>query len=203
MCRRFRAEDRPTFRCRGNRGPVVATWGKIMGKLILLVRGVNVGGVKLPMAEFRQMLVEMGLTSVQTYIQSGNAVFDDPGEMDLGQRIGEALRGKFGLTPALFLLTAAEFDRVVAECPYAAHGAEAGTRVHVFFLEAPAMLDRAALEALATTEEFSLTPRAFYLHAPEGVGRSVLVEKLGQHLKAVTTARNWNTMLRLQEMLRA
>lgn len=171
-----------------------------MTKVILLLRGVNVGGVKLPMAEFRQMLSGLGLTSVQTYIQSGNAVFDDPGEAELGLRIGAAMREKFGLDPALFLLTAAEFDRVMTECPFAAQGGEAGARVHVFFLQAPAALDQTALQALATSEEFTLTPRAFYLYAPDGIGRSVLVEKLGRHLKAVTTARNWTTMQRLQAM---
>ena len=175
----------------------------MMAKLILLVRGVNVGGVKLPMAEFRQMLVGMGLTSVQTYIQSGNAVFDDPGRADLVAGIEAALREKFGLSPALFLLTAAEFERVVADCPYGAQGDAAGTRVHVFFVQGAAALDQPALQALATTEEFTLTPRAFYLHAPDGIGRSVLVEKLGRHLKAVTTARNWNTMRQLQDMARA
>ena len=173
-----------------------------MAKLILLLRGVNVGGVKLPMVAFRQMLVGMGLTSVQTYIQSGNAVFDDPGRADLLAGIAAALRERFNLAPALFLLTAAEFDLVVAECPYAVQGAAAGTRVHVFFLATPALLDQPALQALATTEEFTLTARAFYLHAPDGIGRSVLVEKLGRHLKAVTTARNWNTMMQLQKMVR-
>ena len=48
-----------------------------MPAYIALLRAVNVGGTKkLPMADFRKMLEELGYTRVETYIQSGNAVFD-------------------------------------------------------------------------------------------------------------------------------
>ncbi len=62
------------------------------------------------------------------------------------------------------------------------------------------MLDSEGLAALATTERFHLTAQAFYLHAPDGIGRSVMVEKLGRFMKATTTARNWNTVRALSEM---
>ncbi|HLQ17746.1 MAG TPA: DUF1697 domain-containing protein, partial [Tabrizicola sp.] len=48
-----------------------------MGVRVALLRGVNVSGAgKLPMAEFREVLVGLGLGAVRTYIQSGNAVFE-------------------------------------------------------------------------------------------------------------------------------
>ncbi|MGD9755355.1 MAG: DUF1697 domain-containing protein, partial [Acidimicrobiia bacterium] len=40
----------------------------------LLLRGVNVGGVKLPMAPLRTALADAGYANVATYIQSGNIV---------------------------------------------------------------------------------------------------------------------------------
>ncbi len=43
---------------------------------VALLRAVNVGGTKLPMADLRALLEGLGLTSVRTYLQSGNAVFD-------------------------------------------------------------------------------------------------------------------------------
>jgi uncharacterized protein (DUF1697 family) len=71
---------------------------------VALLRAVNVGGTKLPMADLRKLLEGLGLTSVRTYLQSGNAVFDtaDPAEppqalataievriaRDLGPRVG-------------------------------------------------------------------------------------------------------------------
>jgi uncharacterized protein (DUF1697 family) len=42
-----------------------------------------------------------------------------------------------------------------------------------------------------------------YFRAPEGIGRSVFVEKLARHFKAQTTARNLNTCRRLAEMAAA
>ena len=47
-----------------------------MTRYALLLRGVNVGTKNsLPMAELRAMLTKLGCTGVQTYVQSGNAVF--------------------------------------------------------------------------------------------------------------------------------
>ncbi len=43
---------------------------------VALLRAVNVGGTKLPMADLRALLEGLGLTNVRTYLQSGNAVFD-------------------------------------------------------------------------------------------------------------------------------
>jgi uncharacterized protein (DUF1697 family) len=70
---------------------------------VALLRAVNVGGTKLPMADLQALLEGLGLTHVRTYLQSGNAVFDgrddEPAqaiataievriERDLGPRVG-------------------------------------------------------------------------------------------------------------------
>ena len=47
-----------------------------MSTFVALLRAVNVGGVKVAMAELRGLLEGLGLTAVQTYVQSGNVVFD-------------------------------------------------------------------------------------------------------------------------------
>ncbi len=53
-----------------------AASGDAMRRYALLLRGVNVGTKNsLPMAELRSMLTKLGSTDVQTYVQSGNAVF--------------------------------------------------------------------------------------------------------------------------------
>ena len=46
-----------------------------MNTYVALLRAVNVGGTKLPMADLRALLEGLGLTNVRTYLQSGNAVF--------------------------------------------------------------------------------------------------------------------------------
>lgn len=171
---------------------------------ILLLRGVNVGGNgKLPMAEFRETLAALGLGRVRSYIQSGNLVFDDAGLPDLQTRIAQALKAQFGLTSALFLYSAAEFDALMQACPFSSQGDADGAKVHVFYLDAPSPMDLAQAMPFATTEQVLLTQSALYLFAPDGIGRSVLVEKLGRLLKVGVTARNWNTVRKLSEMAKA
>ena len=64
---------------------------------VLLLRGVNVAGAnRLPMPEFRQMLLEQGLAQIHTHIQSGNAVFLDNGVAQIETKIAAAMKDRFG-----------------------------------------------------------------------------------------------------------
>lgn len=70
-----------------------------MPTFVALLRAVNVGGTsKLPMADLRTLLAGLGFKKVETYIQSGNAVFDATGSAStvhkslaaaLGKRMGK------------------------------------------------------------------------------------------------------------------
>ncbi len=160
---------------------------------ILLLRGVNVSGAnRLPMVEFREMLTGFGLTDVDTHLQSGNAVFRDPGVPDLADKITAGMMVRFGFKPALFFLTLAEYRRVLAANPYKVQGAADGAKVHIVFLAEPAVAaDLAGLRAHAVEgEQVTLTDRALYLHTPAGFGKSALAEKLPRHIKVGQTARN-------------
>lgn len=171
---------------------------------ILLLRGVNVGGAgKLPMAGFRAMLEGMGCNDVRTYIQSGNAVLRSPlSDAELADAVACGIERGFGFRPALVLvLSPATLDAVIATNPFATAG-QAGDRLHVFFLAEPAPgTDLDALRALAAPdEEFALTDAAFYLKAPSGIGRSVLVERLPRFLKAPMTARNLRSVMAIRDL---
>ena len=64
-----------------------------------LLRAVNVGGRKLPMAELRALCGELGWEDVETYIQSGNLVFDaEAGRPTLEAALEEAIKDRFGMT---------------------------------------------------------------------------------------------------------
>ncbi|MEO8243923.1 MAG: DUF1697 domain-containing protein [bacterium] len=160
---------------------------------ILLLRGVNVSGAnRLPMSEFREMLAEFGLKNVDTHIQSGNAVFHDPGVAGLADKIGSAMLVRFGFKPALFIMDYADYRAILAANPYKAAGTVDGAKVHIMFLAEPASgVDLPGLRATATTgEEVTLTDKALYLHTPNGFGKSVLVEKLPRFIKVPMTGRN-------------
>jgi uncharacterized protein (DUF1697 family) len=160
---------------------------------ILLLRGVNVAGAnRLPMAEFREMLAEFGLKHVDTHLQSGNAVFHDPGVTGLLDKVSSAMLLRFGFKPGLFLLGLDKYRAILAANPFKAQGAADGTKVHIVFLAEPApQTDLFALRATGSAgEQVTLTDDALYLHTPNGYGRSILAEKLPRFVKPAHTARN-------------
>ena len=65
----------------------------MMRRLVALLRGVNVGGVKVPMADLKRICSEAGFAEVATYVNSGNAVFSTDRseaevEAELERRLG-------------------------------------------------------------------------------------------------------------------
>lgn len=172
---------------------------------VLLLRGINVGGAgKLPMATLRAVLEKAGARKVQTYIQSGNAVFaSDLNREPLAAAIADGIAAETGFRPAVFLRTAAELAGALAGNPWPDAEADAKP-MHLFFHDGEARPDAAALDALlADGEAWLFTPQALYFRAPQGIGRSKFVEKLPRHWQALTTARNLNTCRRLAEMAAA
>jgi len=170
---------------------------------IALLRGVNVSGAnRLPMAAFREMLAGLGLARVETYIQSGNAVFDsDIGAEPLEGMIREAIAARFGFSPETFVLGADEIAAALTDHPFA--GADP-VRVHVHFLRETPAPDMAALRALALPGDgWHIGPRRFTLHTPGGYGRSKLAERLPRLMPAPTTARNLRSVAALHAMASA
>jgi len=170
---------------------------------IALLRGVNVSGAnKLPMAGFRAMLSALGLGRVESWIQSGNAVFDsDLPAPDLEATIRDAIAASYGFAPETFVLDAAEIGSALTDHPFAK--AEPN-RVQVYFLRGRALLDQAALQALALPGDgWHLAGGRFTLHTPAGVGTSKLAGKLPRLLPGPMTARNLRTVAALHAMAAA
>lgn len=177
-----------------------------MTACVLLLRGINVGGHNiLPMAQLRLLLSDLKLKDVATYIQSGNAVFSCPPERagQLAHQIGSRIEKEFGFTVQAQVWPLEEFTAIAAGCPFAGD-ADPG-RVLLYFLAEPATgadLDRLA-GLQSATEAFQLTGRAFYLNAPDGIGRSKLAAAVEKCLGVPATGRNLRTVARLLEMARA
>lgn len=91
-----------------------------MQQYLAFLRGVNVGGkALLKMADLRECLLNAGLQEVQTYIQSGNVIFQSE-ELDkqaLGHRIAGVLRNEFNLEVAVAIFTTSEWQSVIAKAP--------------------------------------------------------------------------------------
>jgi len=170
---------------------------------ICLFRGINVGGNnKLPMKDLTKLMLAAGLTEVKTYIASGNVLFgSELDEAALETLIGDLVENGFGFRPSIFLITLSHLEKTLVENPFRDHEHK-GKAQHVFFFKAPpAKVDRELLDSLKTdSEAYEITDELMYLYAPEGVGRSKMVEKLGRAIKADMTARNLNTVETLRDM---
>lgn len=175
-----------------------------MNKIIALLRGINVGGHnKLPMRELVALLESMGLNNVQTYIQSGNVVFesDQTDLPTLAREISAVIGESHGFVPQILLLRLGDLQTAVSQNPFPA-AAENHKTLHFYFLEsAPANPDLALLESVKIeSEQFELIDTVFYLHAPDGIGRSKLATKVERALGVAATARNWRSVSKILEM---
>lgn len=175
-----------------------------MTNYIALFRGINVGGNNLLlMKDLVAALENLGCQDVATYIQSGNAVFRSK-ETDtslLSDRIKAAIGESHGFEPMVLVLESEELEKAVRSNPFPEAESEPKT-LHAYFLATPP--ERPDLEALegikGDRERFALGDRVFYLHAPDGIGRSKLAANAEKLLGIPTTARNWRTVRKLMEM---
>ncbi len=170
---------------------------------IALFRGINVGGNNLlPMKSLVALLEKLGYEDVATYIQSGNAVFRSSEKAkDIENAISAAIAKAYGFAPRVLLLTSQELQKVTVANPFP--NAESNYKsLHVFFLAStPKRPNLAEIGALKSkSESFVLTPRAFHLHAPDGVGNSKLAARVEKCLGVDATARNWRTVTRVSEL---
>ncbi|MFD6492986.1 DUF1697 domain-containing protein [Streptomyces sp. NPDC060188] len=172
-----------------------------------LLRGINVGGAKkVPMAELRTLLEGLGHGDVRTYLQSGNAAFSSAhgDEESLAAELSTAIEERFGFGVGVLVRDHRYLKAVREACPFPAAELEA-KQVHVTYFSDPVDAERfASVEPAAfLPEEFRLGDRALYLYAPDGLGRSRLAEALARPrlLKGVlATTRNWNTVVKLEEL---
>lgn len=177
---------------------------------VALLRGVNVGGVKLAMADLRAVLSSLGYADVSTYIQSGNALFSaaGPDPAALAADIEAALDKQLGMRPRVLVLTRDDLAQVIRDNPYP--GEPNLKAVHAVFLaeepgpeQVAAVADaeqKAAEKGGRDTAQY--VGRVLYLHTPDGFGRSELAIQLARRAgpmspKGAGTARNWATVTKL------
>ena len=173
---------------------------------IALFRGINVGGNNpLPMKELVGILEEHGCQNVKTYIQSGNVVFkiEEKRIPGLSDRLRSEIQERRNFSPSILLLSLAEFETIVAGNPFPEVENDPQA-LHVGFLAAtPKRPDLERLERLREkNERFHLINSAFYLHAPDGIGRSKLAANTERLLGVSMTDRNWRTVSKILEMAR-
>jgi uncharacterized protein (DUF1697 family) len=172
---------------------------------VALLRGINVGGKnKLPMKDLAAMFAGSGCRAIQTYIQSGNVVFE--ANATLARRVpalvSAAIAERFGLQVPVIIRSAGQLGNVARDNPFLGKGA-AVTALHVAFLtDQPDAKKVAALDPQRSPgDEFVARGSEIYLHCPKGLARTKLTNAyFDSRLATTSTIRNWNTVLKLLEL---
>jgi uncharacterized protein (DUF1697 family) len=167
---------------------------------ILLFRGVG-GATQLPTAPLRAALTAAGFENVATYINSGNAVLRSTLSREkVIASVAKICETEFGFTKAIYAPTLAEWETLIDNNPFPDFGA--GKFLHAAVLDENPPKD--AIETLRTyavgEEAIETVGKVAYLYTPHGFGTSKLAEKFDKGIGVANTARNWNTVLKLQEL---
>ena len=172
---------------------------------VALLRGVNVGKAKrVPMAELRALLEELGHTGVATLLNSGNAVFHSTRRSTAkhAAEIAAAIARELEVEVPVIVKSSDELASIVEENPLAATAAKDPARLLVAFARDAAALKSLAPigELVARPERFALGKNAAYLWCASGILESKAGEALLGKLGRSATTRNWATVLKLQAL---
>lgn len=178
-----------------------------MKKYIAILRGINVSGSKMiKMDNLTTSMAELKFTDIETYIQSGNIVFEyhETNENILAKIITDKIQSDFGFNVPVIVKKAEELNSIINNNPFINNRNEPVDTLHVtFFPEYP---ENALLTGLAVTgsnaDEFFIAGNVVYIFCPNGYGRTKLNNNFFENkLKIPATTRNWKTVIKLAEMI--
>jgi uncharacterized protein (DUF1697 family) len=169
-----------------------------------LLRAVNVGGRKLPMAELKALVEQLGHGDVKTLLASGNVVFGAEGHDAAKLEAGlEAALEKHGLKTDVLIRSHAELKQIDAANPFpdAAKAHPNHLLVHFHRDPFPDGLIARLPEVYDGPERLEAIGRELYVDYPDDVGHSKLPQAMGKlKFPKVVTGRNWNTVGKLIEL---
>jgi uncharacterized protein (DUF1697 family) len=176
-----------------------------MEKFVALLRAVNVGARKVPMAQLREVCAGLGWSEVATYIQSGNAVFEAAaGQAELEQQLEAALGARFGFAVPVMVRSAKQWAAYPGANPFPEAAEKEPNRLMLMLSKQPPAAGAAAAlqERARDGEQVAAAGDAIWIHYPGGAGTSRLSPSLIDRLiGSPATARNFRTVLKLEEML--
>lgn len=157
------------------------------------------------MADLRDLAAQLGLAHARSLLQSGNLVFQRGvrGAAGLERLLESAIAERFDLRIDVFIRTAEEWEGVVAQNPFCDEATRDPGHLLVMCLkDAPDARGVKALQAfIAGREVVHTMGREAYIIYPDGIGRSRLTNSVIEKTLGMRgTARNWNTVLKLQAL---
>ena len=170
-----------------------------MQTYVALLRGINVGGhKKVPMSELRDLLTNAGFQNVQTYIQSGNVIFQSSKKAsELETEIQKIILNHFGFEVPVIVKTNNELQTIFNRCPFSEEKKE-----NSYFILLSGIPNEHVIEKtqgiLYENEEVVIKNDCLYFYSSTGYGRTKFdMNTYERKLKVTGTARNYKTMVKL------
>jgi uncharacterized protein (DUF1697 family) len=174
-----------------------------MPKYVAFLRAINVGGHTIKMDHLQRLFKATGFSNVETFIASGNVIFDSTGESTqaLERKIEDALQEALGYQVTTFIRTTSELADVARYKPFkdADLGAEGNTVYIAFIAETPSEeAQQKLLSFTSAVDEFHVDGRQVYWLCRKKMSESefsgALLEKT---LGMQATLRNSTTVKRI------
>lgn len=172
-----------------------------MKTYISILRGINVSGQKMiKMADLKVLYEELGFTNVQTYIQSGNVVFEsqETNPDKLQELIFNQLKKHYGFDVPNLILTPQEIEEALKNNPYQQY-----EKMYFTFLdEIPLAENLEKLKAFNYVDEYyEQSKKVIFFYSPNGYGNAKMNNNFFENkLKVKATTRNLNTVKKLLKM---
>ena len=169
-----------------------------MTKYAAFLRGVNVGGVNLKMAEVAAALTDAGFDNVRTILASGNVLLESSAKVTAVRKKAEtALRDRFGYD-AWVLAYDIDTVRAISEA-YPFERDVDGYQSYVTFVTDAKVLDELAALSPGSDEQIAAGTGVIYWQVPKG---STLNSTIGRTMgkpryKSSTTTRNLRTLAKV------
>ena len=178
-----------------------------MKKYISMLRGINVSGQKkIKMTDLKSLYESLGFDNVQTYIQSGNVIFESSilDVEKLKRNIEQNIEKTFGFSVSVIIRSNDEFESIINRNPFIGQrSTEDDTKLLVTFLTdaPPESIANAIQQFVTKPEALEVRGKEIYLHCPNGYGKSKLSNSfLERKLGVTATTRNWKTVKKLYEL---
>lgn len=137
-----------------------------MTRYFAFLRAINVGGHTVKMETLRRLFESFGFSNVETFIASGNVIFETPaGDIHaLERQIESGLHEALGYEVVTFIRTGPELAHIVSYTPFPRVDPAAREQVHIIFLPEAleAEVERKVLALNTASDEFHVHGREIY-----------------------------------------
>jgi uncharacterized protein (DUF1697 family) len=175
---------------------------------VALLRGINAGGNNIiKMTELKILFEKMNFSDVQTYIQSGNVIFNDfeKDKLKVCKKIEERLSGTLNNEIKISLFTFSEMSEIITGKPYGYGEENEKYKYDVLFLIDP-LTAKEAFKEIKTREGVDEVCEGnkvlYFKRLKEKITKTYLTKIIGTPIYKNMTLRNWNTTEKIFDIMK-